>query len=102
MLNQIVMVGRIKEIQEIQRDETSRRYTIISIVVPRNFKNEEGEYEDDTFRVKVIGVVAESTTEYCKQGDLIGVKGRLQSNGVNNVPEIIGEKVTFLSSKRSE
>ena len=52
--------------------------------------------------------VAENTAEYCNKGDIVGVKGRIQSRIVEegdkkeNTIEIIAEKVTFLSSKKTE
>ena len=47
---------------------------------------------------------AKSTTEYCKKGDIIGIKGRIQSRVIEKenekkyLMEIVAEKVTFLSS----
>ena len=52
--------------------------------------------------------IAENTEQYCKKGDIIGVKGRLQSRQIEedgvkkNITEIISEKVTFLSSKSKD
>ncbi len=52
--------------------------------------------------------IAENTSEYCSKGDIVGVKGRIQSRTLEKdgnkeyVTEIIAEKVTFLSSKREE
>lgn len=52
--------------------------------------------------------VAESTVEYCHKGDLVGVKGRIQTRDVEleddtrkKYVEVVAEKVTFLSSKRA-
>lgn len=49
--------------------------------------------------------VAESTTEYCNTGDMIGVKGRIQTRIIESPDgikrkktEIVAEKVTFLTS----
>ena len=46
---------------------------------------------------------------YCKKGDLIAVKGRIQSRVVDleeerkkYVMEVVAEKVSFLSPKRKE
>ena len=50
--------------------------------------------------------VAESTTEYCHKGDLLGIKGKLQSNSYEKDGEtrykmdVVAEKITFLTSKR--
>lgn len=104
MLNQVVLVGRISSINKetMNRDEQNRRFTTIVIATPRSFKNEDGEYETDFIKIKIMGVVAESTLEYCTQGDLIGIKGRIQTTGQNNIIEIIAEKVTFLTSKKRD
>ena len=49
-------------------------------------------------------------TEYCKKGDIVGVKGRLESateddgdgHFIRKVTTVVAEKVTFLSSKGGE
>lgn len=53
--------------------------------------------------------VAESTVEYCKKGDLVGIKGRIQTRNVEfedetykQFVEVVAEKVTFLSSNRTK
>ena len=52
--------------------------------------------------------VAENASEYCHKGDLLGVKGRLQSRMIEadetkkSVMELVAEKVTYLSSKRQD
>ena len=52
--------------------------------------------------------VAQTTTEYCKQGDLIGIKGRIETNTYENdegqsikKTNVIADKVTFLSSAKT-
>lgn len=100
MLNQIVLVGRLQKITRIQDDNV-----IITLSVPRSFKNEDGEYVNDYIDISIFGEVAKTTSEYCKKDDIIGVKGRIQSKEIEKyhtkmtIMEIIGEKVTFLSSK---
>lgn len=97
MLNQIVLAGRIASDLEIKEAE-NKKVATITIAIPRSFKNLEGIYETDFVPVKLFSVVAENTCEYCRKGDIVGVKGRIQSNESNI--EIIAEKVTFLSSKQ--
>ena len=52
--------------------------------------------------------IAENTSEYCSKGDIVGIKGRIQSRTIEkeekheNVMEIICEKITFLSSRPKE
>lgn len=91
MLNQTVLVGRLVE-QPTLVDGSA----IIKLAIPRSYKNENGEYDTDFINAMIFGGVATNTCEYCKKGDLVGVKGRLQSN--ENGFELIAEKITFLSS----
>lgn len=99
MLNQIILVGRITSDLEINEVE-NRKVVTITLAIPRSYKNENGEYETDFVPVTLWNGIAESTCEYCKKGDLVGIKGRIQTS--EDKIEIVAEKVTFLSSKKSE
>lgn len=94
MLNQIVVVGRL---QEIKKEEKGAN---VILAVPRSFKNADGEYETDHIPVRLWGSVADNTAEWCNKGDLVGIKGRMQET--EGKIELIGERVTFLSSKKQE
>ena len=109
MLNQAVLVGRIVREPEVKELENGSKVSNITLAVPRSFKNAEGEYDTDFVDVVLWKGVAESTAEYCNKGDLIGVKGRIQTNtredengDVKSFMNIVAEKVTFLSSKAKE
>ena len=102
MLNQVVMVGRI--VQEPELKETEKGNVCnLTLAVPRNYKNNNGEYDTDFLNISLWRGIADNTVEYCKKGDLVDVKGRLETrkNDKNeNVMNIIAEKITFLSSKK--
>lgn len=99
MLNQIVLVGRVVSDLEINETENERKVTLLKLAVPRSYKNENGEYETDFIPCVLWNTIAENTCEYCKKGDLIGVKGRMQNR--ENKLEVVAEKVTFLSSRKA-
>ncbi len=108
MLNQAVLVGRIVQTPEL-KDTDKGKVANITLAVPRSFKNSNGEYDTDFISCVLWKGIAESTVEYCKKGDLVGVKGRIQTRDVElddethkKYVEVIAEKVTFLSSKRPE
>ena len=108
-MNQIILVGRLVKSPEVITTESGKNMSYITLAIPRSYKNENGEYDTDFLDCVLWNSVAENTSEYCKQGDVIGVKGRVQSRMVedeegNNYKkiEIIAEKVTFLSSKKEE
>jgi len=94
MLNQLVVIGRLVKDPELRKTESGRNVTNITLAVPRSYKNVNGQYDTDYVDCVLWNTVAESTTEYCKKGDLIGVKGRVQTRvyekGVNLI-ELINE-----------
>jgi single-strand DNA-binding protein len=98
MLNQIILVGRLIKDLEVKEGEDGSKYCIMSLAIPRSFKNAEGVYETDFVDCKTFSTVAENSAEYCKKGDIVGIKGRIQSQ--DGKLEIIAEKVTFLSSHK--
>lgn len=109
MVNQIVLVGRLAKTPELRVTETGKSTTTITLAVPRNFKNVNGEYDTDFLECTLWTSVAENTTEYCKTGDMLGVRGRVQTRMVEaedgtkkKKTEIVAEKVTFLSSARKK
>lgn len=73
MLNQLVMLGRVKSINE-------------SDIIIVNDENE--------FVIQVSGEMLSNTKDYLSIGDLIGIKAKLMSNN-----KIVAERITFLSNK---
>ena len=109
MLNQVILVGRLVRNPELQITDTGRKRSSITLAVSRGYKNQSGEYETDFLDCTLWTGIAENTHEYCKSGDVIGVKGRLQTWMLENEDgtkskrmEIIAEKVTFLSSSKND
>ena len=88
MLNQFIIVGKIDTVNK--EDDKS----LLIINVPRSYKNENGEYESDTLKIQVYSNISDALNDYCKHGDVVGVKGRIQEDNI-----LIAEKVSFLSSK---
>lgn len=101
MLNQVVMVGRLLEKPEIKELENGKKVGNITLIVPRCYKNEDGEYEKDFIDCMLWSGIAENTAEYCNKGDVIAVKGRIETTIIDKVKHsnVIAEKVTFLSNK---
>lgn len=105
MLNQTVLVGRLVKEPELRKTEQGKKVTNITLAVPRSYKNVSGEYDTDFISCVLWSGVAENTVEYVKKGDLLGVKGRIQTRSYEDkeeqkryVTEVVAEKVTFLSS----
>ena len=101
MVNTIMLIGRIVSDLEINETENNRKIINITIAVSRNYKNESGEYDIDFIPVKLFDSIAENTKEYCKKGDLVGVKGRIERLA-NEELTIVVEKISFLSTKKED
>lgn len=109
MLNQVVLVGRLTKEVEIKELEDGKKVTNLTLAIPRSFKNVDGEYETDFIECVLWNQIAETTSEYCKKGDIVGIKGRLQTNNYEKEDgekvfrlNVIAEKVTFLSSRSQD
>lgn len=108
MMNTAIIAGRIVKDLELHETENGYKVAELTLAVPRSFKNMDGQYDTDFLPCKLWSIVAENTAEYCKKGDLVAIKGRLQSTTYeeneikHNGIELIAEKVSFLSTKRPE
>ena len=105
MLNQVILVGRLVKTPELFVAESGNKGSIITLAVGRAFKNINGEYDTDFLDCTLWTGVAENTTEYCQTGDMLGIKGRLQTRIIENEDgskskktDIIAERVSFLAS----
>ncbi len=94
MINGYALVGRIARMLD----------DCIIISVVRQYKNADGEYESDLFNIYSSENILKNTKEYCKVGDIIGVKGHMQSieytkdSTTYRRIRLLADKVTFLSS----
>ena len=108
MLNEVVLVGRLTRDIVVNKSDKGIKVATISLAIPRSFKNSEGLYDTDFVDCVAFDSIASNTSEYCKKGDIVGVKGRVQSRTIENegkkenIMDIICEKITFLSSHTKE
>ncbi len=106
-MNTVVLVGRLTGNPEVTVTENGKHITKILLAVNRNYKNADGIYETDFIKCILWNNIASCTCEYCHVGDVVGIKGRLQSskytddnNIVHYITEVVADKVTFLSSQK--
>ncbi len=105
-MNQALLVGRLTKDPVLKKyDGKSNCY--ITIAIKRQFKNPDGIYETDFISCKVWNVIAERVCEYCKKGDLVSVKARIQNNNYVDKDEkqvysydLVAEQVSFMQSQR--
>ena len=104
MLNQVVIVGRIVQDLEIKELENGKKVANLTLAVQRPYKDENGEYGTYFIDCDLWEGIATNVNEYCHKGDIVGVKGRIQTvmNGKKKITKVCAEKVTFLSSKKKD
>ena len=109
MLNQVVLVGRIVSDLKIETNEQGGEIANITIAVSRAYKNDEGVYETDFIPCTIKSGISKNAIEYCKKGDVVGVRGSIQTrisqideDTKRQFVEVIAEKVSFLSSRKDE
>ena len=110
MLNQIILVGKIAEDLKLKELDDGQKECNIILSVSRNIKNSEGSCDNDYITCKLLGGIAENTIKYCHRGDVVGIRGRVQSNIIEDKEHenkkidisIIADRITFLTSKSKE
>lgn len=109
MINSIILTGRLTRNIELRYNNSNNAIGTFSLAVQRQFKNTNGEYETDFINCVVFGKSAESMKEYTSKGDLIGVRGNLQTRTYEDkegnkkyVTEVVCGQVAFLSTSNKE
>lgn len=108
MLNQVMLVGRLVDNVKVEKLESGKEVAKLTLAVNRSYKNAEGIYETDFVDCILWDGIANNVSEYCRKGDVVGLRGRLQTTMIGEednkrkVMEVVAEKVTFLSSKSNE
>lgn len=109
MLNQVIIVGRVVDAPKVIETEEERTICKITLAVQRTYKNADGVYDTDFITCTLWDGLASKCTEFVCKGDLVGVKGRLQTDNVANedgtvTPHInvIAEKISYLSSCKND
>lgn len=88
MCNQVIIIGRLVDIFEEE----------FILRVLRTYKDDNDEYGHDDVPVKMGKSIHDNMIEYCKVGDTVAVKGRLES--VTGNLYVVVDKLTFLSSAK--
>ena len=107
-MNNITLIGRLTRDPEV-RYSTGENSTCIarfSIAVQRKFKNAEGNYEADFPNIIAFGKQSEFIEKYFHKGDMIGIRGRIQTGSYTNkdgvkvyTTDVVAEDVEFVGSK---
>lgn len=108
MLNQLVLVGILVGVSEEKESSCGYKYNTILLDVRRPFKNSEGKYDVDTFKISFWSSDTRKRIEHVGLNSVIAVKGRIQSNkyeknnNIFNNYEIFAEKISVVSNDYRE
>lgn len=105
-MNQVTLVGKIINDPDAMISKDDIPTADLMLEVGRNIKNAEGIYEKDIIICKLNGNLASATSDYCKIGDVVGIKGELRSkidkakDGSETITLYLEpNKITFISSR---
>lgn len=104
-MNNVTLVGRLTSEPEVKTSSDGTLRTSIMIAVSRDYKNSDGVYDADFIKCVLWNGIASATRDYCHKGDVVGIKGKLQSRNYETeekekryITEVIVDKVTFITS----
>lgn len=109
MLNSVNLIGRLTKDVEIKKTQTGKEVATFSIAVGRQIKREDKDNPNvtkaDYPTIVAWNHIANFVDIYCKQGDLIAVKGKLNTRSYEDsmvkgrkifVTEILAESIDLL------
>lgn len=109
MLNSVQLSGRLAQDVEFKTTANGVQIAQFNIAVQRNYKNKQGEYDVDFFRVIAFRSTAEVAANYLKKGDRVNVAGRLQQRSFENdegqritLVEVVVENLDLIGSNNQQ
>lgn len=108
MINNVTLFGRIVAHPDLRKTPNNVSSLQGTLVVNRNFKNENGEREADFINFQAWRGTADIIAQYCSKGSLIGLIGRIQVRSYEKdgqrryVTEVVAESVALLESRNSQ
>ena len=109
MINVVALNGRLTKDIELRYFTNGNAVTNFTLAIPRDHKNSDGVYETDFIDIELTGKLAELMAQYCKKGDLIALRGRIEKKMWIDKEDkkhyntyVRADKVSFLSTKKEE
>lgn len=102
MFTNCALVGVVKEKPVVEKSKNGNVYAHLMLECERPFQSQEGHVMKDQFKIILWKGIAEETADICKEGSILGVKGRLESHSFSKegktyvIPDIIAEKVRMI------
>lgn len=107
-MNNVSLVGRLVRDPDVRYTDGGMSIASFTIAVDRRFKTQDGQTAD-FIPCKAFKQTAEFVEKYFKQGNKIGVVGRIQTGSYTNkegqkvyTTDVVVENVEFVESKQSD
>lgn len=108
-MNEVVLVGRLTKDPDLRMTQSGSDITKITIAINRHFKDKNGIYNTDFFDILLWNSLAKRVNEWCKKGDTIGVRARLQNSSYTDNDgkkvyknEIVAEDISFIANSQKK
>lgn len=108
-MNKIFLIGRLTKEPFLKYTGEGKSVIRINIAVQRPYKTKDGKQEADFIPCVFWNRVAETVSNYCQKGSLIGISGRLCIRNYMNeqeekiyITEVIAESISLLEKRRSD
>ena len=104
MLNYITLQGRFTKDVEVKTASSGKAYTIFTLAVQRNYKNQQGKYESDFIDCIASESIANHIAKFFHKGSEIIVCGELQTrmyddqNGQKRKSVLVNISKTYFTS----
>ena len=104
MINNVTLMGRLTADAELKSTTTDKYVTSFSIAVERDY-SQNGERQADFINLVAWGKTAEFITKYFSKGDMIAVRGSIQTRqyekdgSKRTATEVLVDKASFCGGK---
>lgn len=104
MINNVILMGRMTADAELKSTPSGKYVTSFSIAVERDY-SQNGERQTDFLNLVAWGKTAEFITNYFGKGDMIAVRGSIQTRqyekdgSKRTATEVLVDKVSFCGGK---
>lgn len=109
MINRIVLTGRITKGLDLKTTQAGHSVVSFTLAVDRARRANNGDREADFIRCTAWNKTAEFMSQYCGNGSLIGVDGRLQTRSYEDrngqrvyITEVVIDHMSLLESRNGQ
>lgn len=79
-MNSVNLIGRLTENPEMRQTQGGTAVTNFSIAIPRDYKDQNGEYPTDFIQIQAWRHTAEFVCKYFVKGARVGITGQIQTS----------------------